>query len=438
MNMNVTIQNIRCFIRRSLADLKTVMPSDHHKWKSATVKHIGGITEQTKSTRPDFENILGNLNVQEKLSGKKNFETILREDTRFEKIWKKLRKDAKIDIFGFYSLLPEEIMQATLEEYMWQVESLQFDEEIAKTVAKNFVASLDSGKVSFVDFSVVRGLYTDFEEHQLPSGLRLRKIEDEEASRLVDRYKRIDEEDNLAQNSCIVERTIEFELGSKPPSIIDSHEKFEQVVRGLRILKEGQVDHQNTFRRSCFPGQIGVFPNSTYHLDKRHAPIESFNLSEDELPKLITILKAILLKTVSARLRIAVERLSDAILRPKADDRLLDLIICLEALFGDDQGAAGYKIGLRSAVIVGNNYRDRQEIFKLVQQAYRRRSALVHGSRKKHEDDIDLTPKELAQKLANVTRKSLLLWLRALATGRKPPQSKDIDDRIFRDLPLSE
>jgi hypothetical protein len=435
--MKVTIQNISCFIGRSLEDLKTVMPSDHHKWKSATVKHIGGMTGQTKSTRPDFENILDNLNVQEKLSGKKNFETILREDTRFEDIWKKLRKaPEEVDIFGRYSLRPEEVLLATLLEYMWQVESLQLDEDSAETVAKNFIASLDTGKVSFVDFSVVRCLYMDFGEHQLPSGLRLRKIEDEEASRLVDRYKRIDEEDNLPQNSCIVERTIEFELGSKPPSIIDSHQKFEQVVNGLRILKEGRLDHQNTFRRSCFTGQIGIFPTNTYHLDKRHAPTESFNLSEDELPKLILILKAILLKTVSTRLRIAVERLSDASLRPKADDRLLDLIICLEALFGDDQGAAGYKIGLRSAVLIGNDHQERQEIFELVQQAYRRRSGLVHGGGKKRKDDI--TPKELAEKLANVTRKSLLQWLTALATGCKTPQSKDIDDRIFRDLPISE
>ena len=134
--MKITIQNICRFISRSLEDLKTVMPSDHHKWKSATVKHIRGITKQTKSTRPDFEKFLETLNVQEKLSEKQNFETILREDTRFEKIWKKLRKDAKIDIFGFDLLLPEEIMQATLEEYMWQVESLQFDEEIARGLPK--------------------------------------------------------------------------------------------------------------------------------------------------------------------------------------------------------------------------------------------------------------------------------------------------------------
>ena len=56
----------------------------------------------------------------------------------------------------------------------------------------------------------------------------------------------------------------------------------------------------------------------------------------------------------------------------------------------------GIKLGFAVLELVGQNYQERQEIFELVQQAYRRRSALVHGGGKKRKDDI--TPKELAEK----------------------------------------
>jgi hypothetical protein len=311
--MRVTAENICGFIRQSLEDLKRFMPPDQHQWKSARIRHSGGLVETTKSERPNFENTLENMDVLERLSGNLNFTTILRKDTRYEGIWKKLRRASKIDVFGYYSLLPDEIMLATLNEYLWQVENLHFNEEIAKTIAKNFIMSLHRGKVSFVDFSVIRGLYLDVAEYQLPAQLLLRRIDDNEASRLFDRYRRIEEEDCLSQNFYIIERKIEFELGSEPPSIIDSNDYFEQAVKGLRILKAGQVDRQNTFRRSCFPGQIGIFPNSTYHLDKRYAPIESYHLSKDELPKLTAILKATLLGTMPNQIEIAVDRLSDSV-----------------------------------------------------------------------------------------------------------------------------
>ena len=155
--MKVTTDNVFSFIRQSLEDLKSLTPSDHHTWKSATVVSSGGLTSVRTSTRPDFESILDNLNALEKLSGEKDFAKILVSDLRYQKI---LKGAGKLGIFGSYSLRPDVIMFATVDEYLWQVESLHFDEDIAEKITDNFVKSLDNGKVSFVDFSVVRGLYS--------------------------------------------------------------------------------------------------------------------------------------------------------------------------------------------------------------------------------------------------------------------------------------
>lgn len=94
-------------------------------------------------------------------------------------------------------------------------------------------------------------------------------------------------------------------------------------------------------------------------------------------------------------LGIALRRLRDAPLRPGFEDRLIDLVIAAEALFltdtgkGEDRGELGYRLALRAAMFINDSPRSRSQVLKFFRDAYRARSAVVHGSEPKRLRALD-------------------------------------------------
>jgi hypothetical protein len=85
------------------------------------------------------------------------------------------------------------------------------------------------------------------------------------------------------------------------------------------------------------------------------------------------------------RLRLPSRRLSSAMLRTSDDDRILDLLIGLEALLGDQSKTEmTYKLAVRAAaVLAAGGDIEPSSIFGNVKQLYSYRSAVAHGDRKR-------------------------------------------------------
>ena len=79
------------------------------------------------------------------------------------------------------------------------------------------------------------------------------------------------------------------------------------------------------------------------------------------------------------RIRIALERLHQALIRSNPADRALELSIALEALLGDSSGAHTFKLAYRAALLVSNNVEERIETRAIIEAAYIMRSALTHS-----------------------------------------------------------
>lgn len=78
------------------------------------------------------------------------------------------------------------------------------------------------------------------------------------------------------------------------------------------------------------------------------------------------------------RLRLALDRLNRAIRRAHGSDGALDLSIALEIMLADGQGENTYKIGLRSALVLGGDSSTRVKNRSVVGSLYVARSSLVH------------------------------------------------------------
>lgn len=111
--------------------------------------------------------------------------------------------------------------------------------------------------------------------------------------------------------------------------------------------------------------------------------------------------------------RLAVDRLDDAVfkLECRSPDAILDIVIGLEAVLTESENRqeSTHKVAIRAARYLEETVHGRREVFRLVKQAYKARSALAHGQVwELGEDDIsnvDKAARILARLLGRMARK---------------------------------
>lgn len=77
-------------------------------------------------------------------------------------------------------------------------------------------------------------------------------------------------------------------------------------------------------------------------------------------------------------LNVAIPRFSSSYEKWTPGDRLIDLVVALEALFGS-KGEVTYKVALRSSCLLYPPGEARQEAFKKIKKVYEERSRILHG-----------------------------------------------------------
>lgn len=79
------------------------------------------------------------------------------------------------------------------------------------------------------------------------------------------------------------------------------------------------------------------------------------------------------------KIRIALERLHQALIRSDPAERALELSIALEALLIDSPGEHTFKLAYRAALLVSNDVEERTKTRAIIETAYTMRSNLVHS-----------------------------------------------------------
>lgn len=127
------------------------------------------------------------------------------------------------------------------------------------------------------------------------------------------------------------------------------------------------------------------------------------------------------------RLYTALYRFSASYERRTLADRLTELVIALEALFGDDDAdSVTYKIALRCASWIYPLGEAREKAFHAVKKVYSDRSNLVHGRRL--ESTYSATE---VQQLEDYVRRALVLFLDQSNNGTPITSGKQLDQLLF-------
>lgn len=117
--------------------------------------------------------------------------------------------------------------------------------------------------------------------------------------------------------------------------------------------------------------------------------------------------------TASARLNSARRRITPG-------DSAIDLATALEALLAtnDERSEITYRLKLRAALMLGDNFEERDNVFKLVGELYKLRSKVVHGSISTTSNATDIATVRWA---TDVCQQLLVMVVRA---GRMPDLKK--------------
>ena len=200
---------------------------------------------------------------------------------------------------------------------------------------------------------------------------------------------------------------------------------IERVVSALRLFKKG-VPGFNILYHGTGASMPGFAPRDFY--GKRYVletkEIEEFQLFWKFFKKMMDKKKRFL--------DISIRRFNKGLDDHFPEDKLIDFIIALEALYLPEMGELSYRLGLRSSILLAEEGKEK-EIRELLKETYDVRSKIVHGKKVKsikvQEQIIKL--QDLVAKIEDLTRKSIVAFLRLInLTGNH----EDIIDSLERSI----
>lgn len=375
----------------------------------------------TNHNRPDFSIIIDRLYHRNQLPFLKNFSKKLEDDLNFRQHIEKVdKKNGNSNWFTADNLLLRFI-----KEYLYEVDSFEIDYSKLKEMTLNFENSLKTGIVELSHFAIIRGANRIEETITIDDNTEIRSLSKKELSKLIEFYPDRYLDDSIPGNSCIMES--KFKIGIfENQNQIQVEEKFKNIINTLRIIKNGIIGFQVIYRKGEKLGNIKFgynlgWSSKTYKLI---TPINTFDIRNVDWKEFSSVYLQLNSDSIPNSLKTSIRRLDFAESRYEPNDKLIDLIISLEAIYGDTNGAINYKIGIRACTFLYTDFENRKKCFDLIYNSYQARNSLVHGGKKKKNVDF--------HELTRLVRLSIKRQLIILKSEGKLYKGNDFDKLIMK------
>lgn len=206
------------------------------------------------------------------------------------------------------------------------------------------------------------------------------------------------------KNKKIVGGDTIIDAEKKVSELSETHDLFDQVINSLRILKLSGVyrDHRIKTEQITFHPLSGTITRSPFF--ENTVLGEKCKIKKTDVALLCEIFD-FLCNENDSRFKVASRRLSLGIERKSLEDKLIDYMIGLEALYLPDGSAElSFRLSVRVAFLLSSKI-ERKNTYEFLKKIYDVRSSIVHGN--KYELNI-----EDIRKLEELLRKSVILWIK--------------------------
>ncbi len=346
--------------------------------------------------------------------------------TNFLMKFKLIKNKDKESIGGMY-LLP------FLTYFLDTTKTLSFNQKMFDQTYKEIEDYFYSDKLNFIATAPLQKFECEISELNLGNGLKIRKITDQEFSELCRSAK---EMGGLLpfHEAMNIEYIIEMPYSIQKEEPISSQEPkeiFDKLVSALRLFKSGIFGFNILQSKppswqpmmgtmTSFGTFYKTFSGDKYELTKSEG--KDFIMFWDEYKTCDF--------TNNKFIEVAIKRFNYSHEREKPEDKLIDYMVSLEALFlkEGERAELSYRLSIRTAILLGKNKENREEIFSNVRDAYEFRSKIIHGSIKALNEDL----REIVIKIENYLRESIKLFLDLVKTKSYKEIVNTIDKDIFR------
>ncbi len=134
-------------------------------------------------------------------------------------------------------------------------------------------------------------------------------------------------------------------------------------------------------------------------------------------------------------INIAIRRYSEAMTRSSLDDQLLDLMICAESLYFNEDGEQSelkHRLSYRAALLLGTSPAEKKHIYGFMNAAYNKRSKVVHGKvhTTRRSEAVEL--EQIIKQLSGYLQKTILKMLELSANRHPNKPLIDWTDMMFQ------
>lgn len=310
-----------------------------------------------------------------------------------------------------------ETLTRILSYYLEKKDELVYDDKVFKEVYLQFVQYLEAEELEAQSWAVLDRFDMEPERLILKDDLRIREITDDERGFLVGQSRAI--LTPVSHRDIHGSHVLEFDYTvpkNEGRSTTLAKKTFNNVTLALRLFPNGG----DTRYLTLISDQSSPFEGG----GNRHSPGESSTPSLRNSCEL-TLDDCDMFKEFWERheeqlfdpprsMRIALRRYADAFQRREPEDRLVDLVIALEAMLlkpGEFQELA-FRLSQRGALLLPGDLEDAREIRSQLKDAYRDRSKVVHGVR----DEVD---RQFVNEVEELTRRCVLEVLERAPRGGK-------------------
>jgi hypothetical protein len=277
---------------------------------------------------------------------------------------------------------------------LWQRhETFECRGEEVDAIVEEFSRFVDRAEVGIRFWAQLLNFRADADRIELPRGLAIRRLSEQEVSRhyggpawqLGMRKSRRADICEFVIEGEYQERKVLGQL--EPPQDDPVRDQLNRAVLALRTFKEGPVGYDTVHREP-----IGFCPSPLGSLiyGDLYVPFGVYQLSAGETTALRRHAEKLFTR-LDPSMEMACSRLSDAQVRLRPEDRLIDAVIGLEALLlaalssEDRRGELSYRFSLHYSTLFDSPQR-RHAAYKVAKDLYGLRSTIAHGNPAKRDE----------------------------------------------------
>jgi len=298
-----------------------------------------------------------------------------------------------------------------LTVYFYPLENPRFEMERFNLVYEYWEERLLTSRQTIVTKALLHAFRGPADPIEFQPGTILRKANDQDFEEIVEIAGQEGQGIGWGRSLLEVETKVPKSFGSSSP---DALATIERILTALRLTLAGGV-----FCATVFSNRKGHSrERSQTVLPSPQSVRQVYKLSPEVVEALLDAYNKLRTLKGPPNLMQAIRRFNLAYERARPDERLIDLVICLEALYVPDGGAGEivYKLRNRAtAVLRGTSpIEEKRSMFQMIRLAYEARSHAVHGSSSEQKFQRKLqslglaSPEQLAQRVEDYCRQSIM------------------------------